>query len=257
MSPSAAEPGAPSIDWNDERLVEACLRDDQRAWAVLIDRYKSLIYYFARSYGAEPHDAADVFQLVCVDLYLALPRLRNPRHLRTWITTVASHRALHWKRRHLIHARREANDPEIMTDTMATMVSNELEAAERAQIVRDALVQLSPRCREMLTLLFFEEPTVPYRQVASRLGLTCGSIGCIRARCLKQLGHLLEGAGLRQPRRRDVATPARFLPRATQGDGRDAAGIRSNTRVTLFPLSIVTVTEGDRDASDSFVNNAG
>ena len=66
---------------------------------------------------------------------------------------------------------------------------------EREQMVREAIGQLPPRCREMIELLFFEQPPVPYNEVARRLKLATGSIGFIRGRCLKRLKKLLEEKG--------------------------------------------------------------
>ena len=56
-------------------------------------------------------------------------------------------------------------------------------------------MQLSPRCREMVRLLFYENPPLPYAEVAQRMGLATGSIGFIRGRCLKKLQQLLEKRG--------------------------------------------------------------
>jgi hypothetical protein len=47
----------------------------------------------------------------------------------------------------------------------------------------------------MIRLLFYEDPPVPYRDLAQRLGLATGSIGFIRGRCLKSLERALEKAG--------------------------------------------------------------
>jgi len=66
---------------------------------------------------------------------------------------------------------------------------------EQEQIVREAISRLPPRCREMIELLFFAQPPVPYNDVARHLHLATGSIGFIRGRCLKRLKKLLEEKG--------------------------------------------------------------
>jgi len=66
---------------------------------------------------------------------------------------------------------------------------------EREQLVQEAIAQLPPRCREMIELLFFESPPLPYAEVAKRLHLATGSIGFIRGRCLDRLKKILEGKG--------------------------------------------------------------
>jgi hypothetical protein len=47
----------------------------------------------------------------------------------------------------------------------------------------------------MIRLLFYEQPPLPYNEVAQRLGLATGSIGFIRGRCLKQMENALLESG--------------------------------------------------------------
>lgn len=183
----------PSPDWSDGQLVQACLDANQRAWECLIARYKALIYSFPRKYGARAEDAADVFQLVCADLFLELPRLRNHDSVRAWICAVAGHRAYHWKRRFVIHAQRQsALDAETI---VVTPPSRQLLQDERERLVRTAVAQLPIRHRAVIEFLFFEEPPLPYQAVAQRLGIAPGSVPFLRARSLKKLERLLGGPG--------------------------------------------------------------
>ena len=66
-------------------------------------------------------------------------------------------------------------------------------------MVREAIGQLPARCREMIELLFFEHPPVPYTEVARRLNLATGSIGFIRGRCLKRLKKAVGREGILMP----------------------------------------------------------
>src|SRR5688572_7572104 len=91
----------------DRRLVAACLSGSEEAWAALVHKYKNLIYAIPLRYGATPEDAADIFQVVCIELFHELPRLRNVDNVRPWLMTVASHQSFHWKRKRLRHAQRE------------------------------------------------------------------------------------------------------------------------------------------------------
>ena len=72
-----------------------------------------------------------------------------------------------------------------------------LAETEREQMVRDALSELPPRCLELVRMLFFQEPSLPYEQVAKKLTVATGSIGFIRMRCLKRLRKILEKSGFR------------------------------------------------------------
>jgi RNA polymerase sigma factor (sigma-70 family) len=187
---------------SDPELVRACLSGDQAAWAALIRRYQNLIYFFPRRYGASPADAADVFQLVCTELFVALPQLRDHQSLRAWIISVAAHQAYHWKRTHVKRARREGEEPALAAPFLATPPSSALEDAQRDNAVREAIAELPPRDRELMRLLFYTDPPMPYHTVARRLGLATGSIGLTRSRCLKKLERILESRGHASARRR-------------------------------------------------------
>jgi DNA-directed RNA polymerase specialized sigma24 family protein len=78
---------------------------------------------------------------------------------------------------------------------VSTVLPEWIEQSERAQMVREAVARLKPRCAEMIRLLFFKDPPAPYLEVARRLGLATGSIGFIRGRCLGQLQKLLAKMG--------------------------------------------------------------
>src|SRR5262245_56714655 len=187
---SARRPPAhgPEAGWSDVRLIRACLDGDEQAWSVLIDRYKTLIYSIPRRYGASPEEAADIFQSVCLEWFSALPRLRKSGSLRNWLITVTAHQAFHWKRKHRTHA--EIEGASLESDgalDAAPLVPEEIQRLDQDQMLREAIAYLSPRCQEMIRLLFFVDPPLPYRDVAQRLGLAVGSIGFIRGRCLQRL----------------------------------------------------------------------
>jgi RNA polymerase sigma factor (sigma-70 family) len=68
---------------------------------------------------------------------------------------------------------------------------------DKEQILRSALERLTPRCREVIQCLFFEDPRPSYQAIASRLGLSENSIGFTRERCLNNLKKILGELGYR------------------------------------------------------------
>lgn len=183
---------SPAAD--DSYLVKECLRGNEAAWSALIDKYKRLIYSVPVKYQAGQEDAADIFQAVCLELFSELPKLRKVESLRSWLITVTNHKCLHWKQKQQT-TETVSSDPDgsdDRPDENAAVPQDLFEELEREQILRDAMARLSPRCQEMIRLLFFETPVLPYAEVAQRLGLATGSIGFIRGRCLKRLEQLLQ-----------------------------------------------------------------
>jgi RNA polymerase sigma factor (sigma-70 family) len=184
----------PDVTWSDDRLIRACLSGHDQAWSALIGKYKNLIYSIPVKYGANPEEAADIFQAVCLELFAELPRLRKRAAFRSWLMTVTAHQSFQWKRK----VRRRAEDELTPLDEERLGIdpsADLIEQVEREQMLREAVARLPARCQEMIRLLFYEEPHVSYRDVAQRLGLATGSIGFIRGRCLKRLQRTLEGLG--------------------------------------------------------------
>ena len=178
----------------DERLVQECLNGDERAWNRLIEKYKRLIYSVPVKYRMSPDDASDVFQNVCVDLFTNLSKLRKVESLRSWLITVATHKCFHFKKQQ----RGQDVELDAMEQEMAEEIApapEVLQEIQEEQAVRDAIVKLSPRCAQLVQLLFFEQPPVPYNEVAQKLGLATGSIGFIRGRCLNRLQKILAELG--------------------------------------------------------------
>lgn len=171
--------------------MSECLRGNQDAWAGLIEKYKNLIFSIPIKRGLSREDAADVFQRVCLLLLADLASLRDPQALPLWLIRVTSHECSRWTRQERAQAaaagaeQREAAGSEPAPDELLAQLAEE-------QHLREALLSLSPRCRELIRMLFFEPEARPYQDVASRLGLATGSIGFIRARCLERLRRQLD-----------------------------------------------------------------
>src|SRR5438270_2690458 len=183
----------PQIAAEDERLVQECLSGDEQAWNRLIDKYKRLIYSVPVKYALSPEDAADVFQGVCVELFTNLQKLRKVESLRSWLITVATHKCFHIKKRRQ-DVELDAMEQEV-AEEIAAAPPDTLQEIQQEQMVRDAVQLLPPRCAELVKMLFFEQPPVPYNELAKRLGLATGSIGIIRGRCLNRLQKILSELG--------------------------------------------------------------
>jgi len=95
---------------------------------------------------------------------------------------VAIRQSYRWKKKQANHVELDAMAPEAAEEIAAVPAT--LYQVEQEQVVRDVVEQLPPRCADLVRMLFFEQPPLPYAEVARRLGLATGSIGFIRGRCL-------------------------------------------------------------------------
>lgn len=177
----------------DERLVKECLAGSEEAWALLIEKYKALIYSIPVKYRLPAHEAAEVFQATCVELLNRLPDLREPRALPKWLMQVAHHQCYRWKQQQQRLVSRDA-DPDLPVPETPAIAEALVQQTEEEQMLREAMASLSPQCHRLVELLFFETPARPYSEVAAELGLAVGSIGFTRQKCMdrlrKRLGEL-------------------------------------------------------------------
>jgi RNA polymerase sigma factor (sigma-70 family) len=182
---------------SDEQLVRDCIDGNHEAWSQLIDKYKNLIFSVPIKYGFSRDEAADIFQEVCLGLLSELKTLREPRALAKWLLTITAHKCFHRKR---LSRRLVSMDSEVLELPRIEMPPEALEIvaeAEREQGLREAMSDLPSRCRRLIEMLFFDQPSRPYRDVAQSLGLAVGSIGFIRQRCLEKLRKRVEELGIR------------------------------------------------------------
>jgi len=177
---------------SDSQLICACRKEEEAAWDVLVARYERLVYTIPRRYGLRQEEVDDVFQSVWLLLLQHLHTLQQPERVSAWLVTTARREC--WKRRRGAAYQREcAMDPSDLPEKWQVEGPEELVIRYEQQLaVRRAMLGLGDRCRRLLHLLYYEVPKPAYAQIAATLNMAVGSIGAIRARCLKKLSKNLE-----------------------------------------------------------------
>lgn len=179
----------------DEELVVACRTGDNDAWDALVERYERLVYTIPARYGLTPSEIDDVFQSVWLSLLKNLEKLREPDRVSAWLVTTARREC--WERR------RGADYERTVTTDLDTLLmdreGNELPPEEvvatyrQYQTLEQGMENLGDRCRRLLQLLYYDTSVPSYADVAEILDMPIGSIGPMRARCLKKLRGILNG----------------------------------------------------------------
>ena len=145
----------------------------------------------ARFYVPKFDDSA---YLLFFDAGVRLPELREPRALPKWLMQVAHHESYRWKRQAQRVVSRDA-DHDLPEPEIQPIAEDLVQQTQEEQILREAMATLSPQCRRLVDLLFYEVPAKPYTEVAKELGLAVGSIGFTRQRCIERLRRQLEDLG--------------------------------------------------------------
>src|ERR1700744_408889 len=175
------------------QLVRRAAEGDRGAWERVVDKYARLIWAITRDFKLSESDAADVAQATWLRLLEHIDRIEYPERVGSWLAATARNECL----RSLAARKRVvlAHD-EVTFDGVAASepdVDAGLLAAERAEVVREALTQLPHRWQQMLELLM-ADPPASYAEISDQLGLPVGSIGPTRRRCLARLQVLLHPA---------------------------------------------------------------
>jgi RNA polymerase sigma factor (sigma-70 family) len=166
----------------------ACARGgDKQAWDALVERYAPLIWSICRKYQLGRADADDVGQSVWLHLVNQLDQIRDPAALPGWLATTTRREC--WR---LVRTARGPRatlyplDAETIPDEQAKAADQDLLAAERYAALREAFTDLPPEGQRLIAMLL-ADPPVPYTEISARLGISIGSIGPTRSRCLDKM----------------------------------------------------------------------
>src|SRR5262249_1083429 len=148
----------------------------------LVDKYKNLIFSIPIHYGFSQDESADIFQMVCMDLLVELPQLREPDALAGWLIQVTRNKCFHRKQslsRSKVQEIGDLDPPDPATEP-EVLVSQ----VQQEQLLREILAEMPDQCRQLVQMLFFEIPPRPYDEIASELRVARGSVGFVRRNCL-------------------------------------------------------------------------
>jgi len=196
----AVSTGTQEARTDDDALVRACRAGDQAAWAALVGRYERLIYSIPRRSGLGPEATAEVFQQVFTILAEQIGQIEHTDRLAAWLVTTARRETWRVSQREG-RARpfrpsqegEESEEGKLPED--GPLPDEVVLLLEQRHAVRTALATLGEPCRQLLELLFYRADPPPYAEIAATLGVSTGSIGPTRARCLHKLRRYLDELG--------------------------------------------------------------
>jgi RNA polymerase sigma-70 factor (ECF subfamily) len=173
-------------DFDERELVDAARREDLGAFKALYERYRDRIYNLAFYSLGEALWAEDVLQIVFMKIYRGLPGFRHEASLSTWIYRIAVNECQNQlQRRGARHVPLDAilgSDEEF--DTGRLPDAEQIER-ERRQILRDAVMDLSPKLRAVVVLKYIEG--LSYDEIARVLECALGTVASRLNRALAEL----------------------------------------------------------------------
>lgn len=170
---------------DDEQLLAACQRNDQRAFRQLYDTYAPPMLGICMRYLHDRDAAQDALHDGFIKVFEKLPTLQNPQVLPAWIKSIMVRTSISILRRNLQADSIEEVDPMALADHRWADRLDEVDAESIVQ----ALQQLGDTCRTAFNL--YEVEGYSTAEIALQLDMKESSIRSAVTRARQQLIEIL------------------------------------------------------------------
>ncbi|MGB9892906.1 MAG: RNA polymerase sigma factor [Candidatus Saccharicenans sp.] len=158
-----------------KEIVKNCLKGETGAWKMLVDLYSRKIFNLAYQFSGSPQEAEDLTQEIFFKLYNSLSKYDFERDFNAWFLTLARNFLIDEFRRTRLEKSQRTDFEEVMaTATEVDGPEGRYLNQEKANLVREALLQLSPELRVILVLREIEG--FSYEEIAEKLRLPLGTV---------------------------------------------------------------------------------
>jgi RNA polymerase sigma-70 factor (ECF subfamily) len=175
-----------SREYSDAEVVRAVLQGRSQRFALLVDRYKNLVYSTLLARVRQQDEADDLAQETFLKAFRHLDSLEDPRKFGPWVRQIAAHQALNFLRD---RSRRQVSAEELDLP-LPERPDQVFAVQEERQRIWQAIGQLSEDHREIILLFYMEEYSLP--QIAAFLELQPDSAKMRLRRARETLREQLE-----------------------------------------------------------------
>ncbi|AXT19442.1 sigma-70 family RNA polymerase sigma factor [Flavobacteriaceae bacterium AU392] len=176
---------------DDQIYIDKILNGDTNAFAILVDRYKDLVFTLALRMLKNKEEAEEVSQDTFIKTYKSLNRFKGNSKFSTWIYRVAYNTCLDRLKKN----KRKQNTVAIdeYTEHQVKTIDNALdriETQEKQQAIKNCLELLPSEDSFLLTLYYFEEQSLD--EIAKVVNLTPNNVKVKLFRSRKKLATILK-----------------------------------------------------------------
>jgi RNA polymerase sigma-70 factor (ECF subfamily) len=167
---------------SDENLVDASLKGDNGAYAVLARRYYKSVFIVCLGMLGSVHDAEDIAQETMLKGQLKMKDLRDASQFGPWIIRITRNSCIS-----LIRMKKRDNKVIIRKSSPSEQMSIQYEG------LRQAIEQLPAENRLPLVMYYFGSESI--KEVAEKLELSCSAVYQRLKAATKELHRLLINQG--------------------------------------------------------------
>ena len=176
---------------DDQHYINLVMKGDTNAFAVLVDRYKDMVFTLSLKMLKGREEAEEVSQDTFLKIYKSLNKFNGESKFSTWIYKVAFNTCLDRlkrnKRLQPFAGLDEFTEPEALS---LMNILESIEDKERKQMIQDCMHSLPGEDSFLLTLYYFEEQSMD--EIAKIIGITPNNVKIRLYRSRKKLASLLK-----------------------------------------------------------------
>lgn len=176
---------------NDQHYINLIIEGDTKAFAVLVDRYKDLVYTLTIRMLKNREEAEEVAQDTFIKVYKSLLKFKGDSKFSTWVYKIAYNTCLDRLKKNKKYRNDVAIDE--FTEHQVKTIDNvldKLESEQRKQTIQDCMALLPSDDSFLLTLYYYEELSL--EEISETVGLTPNNVKVKLFRSRKKLASILK-----------------------------------------------------------------
>lgn len=155
---------------NDQHFINLVIGGDTHAFAILVDRYKNMVFTLSVKMLQSREEAEEAAQDTFLKVYKSIEKFKSESKFSTWLYKVTYNTCLDRlksKKRSLLQT--SVDDFEEKDVISFTNVLDAIESRERKQMIQKCLDQLPAEDRFLLTLYYFQENSL--KEISKIMGI--------------------------------------------------------------------------------------
>ncbi len=160
-----------------DEIIERCLKGDQVAWAVIMDRHRRKVFNLAYKFVGRHDEAEDLTQDIFLKIFKSLHTFDRRANFQTWLVSVSRNLCIdHYRsvRKERATMARDVDASELTPASRERGPLAQLEQSDLKEIIRRAMSELPDALRVAVTLRDLQEYS--YQEIADQLHLPEGTV---------------------------------------------------------------------------------